>query len=329
MISVCGAGSWGTALAIVLGRNQNNEVSFWGRDPVLMRRIQETRHNEVYLPGCQIPNSIVIQTELDQAIVSAKDILVAVPSHAFCSFLELIKPYLTPQHRLVWATKGLEPDTGRFFHEVVVSKLGGQQPYAILSGPSFAKEVGKELPTAVTVASNDEQFAEDLVAYFHCDVFRVYTSTDLIGVQLGGVVKNILAVATGISDGLGFGANTRAALITRGLSEMMRLGTKLGATVETMTGLTGVGDLLLTCTDDQSRNRRFGLALAKGLSQNDAQKEIGQVVEAVHNAAEILKLAKRYDVEVPIVQEVNNVLQNEVSPLAAVQNLMTRKPRVE
>jgi glycerol-3-phosphate dehydrogenase (NAD(P)+) len=212
---------------------------------------------------------------------------------------------------------------------VLIEELGTNVPYAVLAGPSFASEVAKELPTAVTIATNNENFGKDLLKHFHSDTFRVYISTDVIGAQVGGVMKNILAVASGMSDGLGFGANARAGLITRGLAEMMRFGVALGARPETLQGLAGVGDVILSCTDNQSRNRRFGLELAAGNTIAQAQAKIGQIVEAVHNAAEICRIAKEKNIELPIAMQVDKIFKQEVTPRQAVQNLITRKPAYE
>jgi glycerol-3-phosphate dehydrogenase (NAD(P)+) len=329
MIGVCGAGSWGTALAATLARNTPDQILIWGREAEILNEIDSQHTNNKYLTGIDLPNNIKACADIKDLLAQVNDILIVVPSKAFVDVLRMIKPHLDVQHRIVWATKGLEPHRGRFLHEVVEEELGAGQTYAILSGPSFAAEVAKQLPTAVTIATKDAYFGRDLLTYFHNDLFRVYLSTDVIGVQVGGVIKNILAVAAGLSDGLGFGANARAALITRGLAEMMRFGISLGAKAETLQGLAGVGDVILTCTDNQSRNRRLGLALAAGQSIDAAQAEIGQIVEAVHNAQEICKKALELKIELPIVQQVNKIFTQEVTPLQAVQNLITRKPAYE
>lgn len=326
MIAVCGAGSWGTALASALARNSDKEILLWGRELEVLQEISTLHCNSKYLAGITLPSNIVGCPDLEKLLQHAQDILLVIPSNAFVTVLRAMKPFLTPKHRIIWATKGLEPERGRFLHEVVESELGAQQVYAILSGPSFAKEVARQLPTAVTIATKNADFGADLLKYFHLDNFRVYLSTDVIGVQVGGVLKNIYAVAAGMSDGLGFGANARAAIITRGLAEMMRFGAVLGARPETLQGLSGVGDLVLTCTDDQSRNRRFGLAISHGKSIEAAQVEIGQIVEAVHNAAEITRIANEHNVELPIATQVHKILTGAITPREAVINLISRKP---
>lgn len=330
MIGVIGAGSWGTALTIVLASNSGLEsVPMWARDYQQLANMQATRKNNRYLPAITLPGKIIFMEHLPELMAKVQDLFIVVPSHAFAPIIQQIKPYINKNHRLAWATKGIDPITGKFFSELVQQELGPDRACAVLSGPSFANEVASGLPTAVTVASNNELFMQDMVHYFHVNNFRVYTSTDLIGVQLGGVVKNIFAVATGIADGLGFGANARAALITRGLAEMQRLGHSLGVVPGTLLGLAGLGDMILTCTDDQSRNRRFGLALADGKSIEAAQQEIGQVVEAVHNTAKICEKALALGVELPIVSQVDLILKNKITPQQAVHNLITRKPGPE
>lgn len=329
MIGVCGAGSWGTALAATLARNTEHDVLIWGREAVVLREISEQHFNNKYLPQIKLPTNLKATPDIVDMLDQVQDILLVVPSRAFIDVLNLIKPHLQAHHRIVWATKGLEPKRGRFLHEVVQEMLGHDVKSAILAGPSFATEVAKQLPTAVTVATKDEYFGRDLLKYFHCDTFRVYLSTDLIGVQVGGVLKNILAVAAGLSDGLGYGANARAALITRGLAEMMRFGISVGAHAETLQGLAGIGDVILTCTDNQSRNRRLGLALAANKDITQAQAEIGQIVEAVDNAAEICRIAAEKKIELPIATQVNKIFKGEVSVQEAARNLVTRKPVYE
>lgn len=327
-IAVLGAGSWGTALAITLAKN-GQVVHLWDRVQPLLADISAVRQNARYLPGVPLPDNIIICNTLGLALEQVKDILLVVPSHGFTEALRGLKPFLTPEHRIAWATKGLELETGDFLHQVAERELGTGRPYAVLSGPSFAKEVAIGLPTAVTVASRNQNFADELAVRFSQDSFGVYTTDDIIGVQLGGVVKNVLAVAVGISDGVQFGANARAALITRGLNEMMRLGEVLGARRETLMGLAGCGDVILTCTDNQSRNRRFGLALAEGLIEAEALKQIGQVVEAVYNVGQLCGLAKREQVELPIVEQVFRIMKQGVSPREALKVLFRRAPERE
>jgi glycerol-3-phosphate dehydrogenase (NAD(P)+) len=277
-IAVLGAGSWGTALALVVARN-GYPVRLWDHWPAQVSELAHDRENRRFLPGFPLPDAIEPVANLGQALEGAAEILVVVPSHGFASLLRAMPP-LGPEVGLAWATKGLEPGTNRLLHEVAGDILG-KRDLAVVSGPSFASEVARGLPTAVTVASPDLIQARRVAAYLHGERFRTYTSHDLVGVQVGGAAKNVLAIATGIADGLGFGANTRAALITRGLAELTRLGTALGGRPETFMGLAGLGDLVLTCTDDQSRNRRLGLALARGVSLDQARQDIGQEVEGV------------------------------------------------
>lgn len=326
-ITIIGSGSWGSALAIALARNEQ-AVLLWGRDDNLAL-MQSSRYNERYLPGIYLPKLIKIVPDFQTAIADVKDILIVVPSHAFRSVIQRLYQYRPHNIRIAWATKGLDTEKNQLLHEVVGEIYQEVPPLAILAGPSFAKEVALGLPTAVTLTSNDKAFAKDLTARFHGPYFRVYTQDDLIGVQVCGAVKNCLAVATGISDGLGYGANARSALITRGLAEMTRLGLALGGKKETFMGLAGVGDLVLTCTDDQSRNRRFGCAIGKGQNIDDAEKSIGQVVEGKLNAFLVLALAHQYRVEMPIIEQVCAVLSGEISPFESVERLFAREQRPE
>jgi len=327
-ITVIGAGSWGTALAILLARN-GNPTRLWGNDLQELQAMQTAGENQFYLPGARFPNHLDIVFDIQAAVGKVEDILLAVPSHAFQSVLEMLQPFLTPTCRIVWATKGLNPHGGRLLNDTYMSIMGQTRPFAILSGPSFAKEVAADLPTAVTIASSDEEYAQQLLPRFHSNNFRVYLSTDVIGTALCGAVKNVLAIATGISDGLGFGANARAALITRGLAEMSRLGAACGAEHTTFMGLVGLGDLVLTCTDDQSRNRRFGLAVGAGSSFDEAKHRIGQVVEGIENAEQVHILAKRQQIKMPICQQVYAVLKKECSPLEAANYLLSRQATAE
>jgi glycerol-3-phosphate dehydrogenase (NAD(P)+) len=312
----------------VLARNKQ-PVYLWGHNAKHLHELQTSHTNEYYLPGILFPDNLQIITDLEQSLSTCSDILIAVPSHAFRNILIKIQPYLSDHSRLVWATKGLDPHTSKLLHEVAQEILGNKISLAVLSGPSFAKEVAANLPTAVTIATHHEKFAKDLTARFHNNTFRIYTSTDLIGVQLGGAIKNILAIAAGVSDGLSMGCNARAALLTRGLAEMMRFGLAMGGHQETLMGLSGLGDLILTSTDNQSRNRRFGLALAQGKSIDNAVKEIGQVVEGISATAEVFRLAKQLKIEMPITEQVYGVLYQNVSPEKTVQQLLARVPKIE
>jgi glycerol-3-phosphate dehydrogenase (NAD(P)+) len=327
-IAVLGAGSWGTALAIRLANNHNT-VRLWGHDPAFMHSLATERRNRKYLPEAGFPDNLEVEADLARAIGDSNDVLLVVPSHAFREVIAAAKPFFTERTRIAWATKGLEHRSGMFMLEVLEDEVGDRHPAAVVSGPTFATEVAAGLPTAVTVASTNPTFANDLAARLHGHVMRVYTSDDVTGVQLGGTVKNVLAIAAGITDGLRLGANCRAALITRGLAEMVRLGDAMGARRETLMGLSGVGDLILTCTDDQSRNRRLGLALGHGKTLELAVEEIGQVVEGFNTAREVMQLAHRYRVELPISEQVYRVLTDGLSPSAAVDNLLAREVRSE
>lgn len=287
------------------------------------------RENRKYLPGIPFPENLLVEVELATCIRSATDILISVPSHGLRETLLQIKPMLAADARICWATKGFELTTGKLPHQVVGEVLGDTRPLAVLSGPTFAKEVGAGLPTAMTIASPDSAFAADLANGLSGDKFRAYTSSDMVGVEVGGAVKNVLAIGAGISDGLGFGANTRIALINRGLVEMTRLGLALGAKQDTFMGLAGMGDLVLTCTDNLSRNRRMGLALAAGKSIEEAQDEIQQVVEGVLAAKAVHEVAERLNVEMPICQQIYRILYEGAPPREAVTALMGRALKPE
>lgn len=287
------------------------------------------RCNERYLPGITLPDKLSPVSDLEQTLANANDVLVVVPSHAFRQTLEHLAPRLKQGTRVAWATKGLEPGSRKLLHQVTHEVLGAAHSSAVISGPTFAKEVAKGLPTAVTVASSDVTTADYFAACLHGGTFRAYTASDVVGVELGGACKNVLAIAAGIADGLGFGANTRAALITRGLAELMRLGVPLGGHPETFMGLAGLGDLVLTCTDDQSRNRRVGLALGQGKSLEEAVDAIGQAVEGVKSAPEIHRLAQDIGVEMPITEQVYRVLYEGETAREAVAALLHREKKAE
>lgn len=325
---VLGAGSWGTALAIQFSRAGRPTV-LWGRDREQMAAMADAGLNQRYLPDAPFPPNLVVEADLDEALAGARDILVVVPSHAFREMLQQISPFCGAGTRIAWATKGFELETGKLPHQVAEDVLGPDVPLAVLSGPTFAKEVGAGLPTAMTVASSDTGFARELAESLSSEAFRAYTSSDISGVEVGGAVKNVLAIGAGISDGLGFGANTRVALINRGLVEMMRLGVALGAQRETFMGLAGMGDLVLTCTDDLSRNRRMGLMLAAGKSVAEAQTEIGQVVEGIQAARAVWQVAHRQGVDMPITEQIYRILYEGQSPSSAVEALMARDLRPE
>jgi glycerol-3-phosphate dehydrogenase (NAD(P)+) len=327
-IVVLGAGSWGTALAIQFARGGERTV-LWGRaedDPAELAR---ARRNERYLPGAEFPPSLAIEPDLARAIGSGEDIVLVVPSSVLRLVLQEIKPMLGPRSRVAWASKGFELATGKLPHQVVGEVLGPHVPIAVLSGPTFAREVGLGLPTAIAVASPNPAFARDLAERISSGGFRAYTQSDIVGVEIGGAVKNVIAIATGVSDGLGYGANSRVFLITRGLAEMVRLGVALGAKRETLMGLAGLGDLVLTCTDDQSRNRRFGRAIAAGKPVEAAIAEIGQVVEGYHAAKAVHAVALKHGVEMPICRQVFEVLHQGVPIKTVIESLLQREVTAE
>ena len=326
-MAVIGAGSWGTALAIQLARAEH-PVHLWGRDPAQLDAIQRVRCNERYLPDAAFPPALRVSGDLGSALDGVRDALIAVPSHAFRATLQQVAVYLKPDTRIAWATKGFEMSSGLLPHQVA-GEILGERPGAVLSGPTFAREVGAGLPTAMTVASRDGAFAKELASRLSGPNFRAYMQSDIMGVEVGGAVKNVIAIGSGIADGMGFGANTRVALITRGLAEMMRLGVRLGASRETFMGLAGLGDLVLTCTDDQSRNRRLGLALGRGHSMQEAESSIRQVVEGVLAARAVCAVAEQQSVEMPICREVFRIVHEGKPVRDAVQDLMGREMRSE
>ncbi len=322
-ISVYGAGSWGTALALQLARN-GIEVLLWDFNPEHIAAYDKARENTGFLPGFPFPDNLKCSGSIDDLVQHSHDQLIVIPSHGFRDLLKQLKPKLSKQHTIVWATKGLEVGSGKLLHEVLIEELGADLAYGLVSGPTFATEVAKGLPSAMTAAASTETLAERTAAAFQGGNYRVYTSDDVLGVELGGAVKNVLAIAAGISDGLGFGANARAAIITRGLAEIMRLADKMGAQHDTIMGLSGVGDLVLTCTDNQSRNRRLGLALGEGKDLDAAIAEIGQAVEGAKTSQSIHMLAKRAGVEMPICENVHKVLYAGLLPEQAVKQLLGR-----
>lgn len=322
--TVIGAGSWGTALSLLLARN-GHKVLLWTRENQHRLDMQQARENTKYLPGNAFPDNLQLADTLDSALSQSDHVLVCVPSHAFRSIIETIKPFITAKKGLIWATKGLDPETGHFLDQVAREIVGKDIPMALLTGPSFAKEVGKQQPTIVTLASDNMAFITSLQDDFQALYFRTYLCDDMKGAELGGAVKNILAIAVGIAEGLGYGTNTKAGLMTRGLAEMMRLGTAIGADKETLMGLSGLGDLILTCSDMQSRNLRFGFAIGKGRSFEETYKEIGQVVEGVQTTASIYKLAQDYKVDMPITKAMYAVLYQNLPAKEAVKLLLSRE----
>ena len=327
-IVVLGAGSWGTALAALMARH-GHAVTLWGRDAQAAQVIDRDHENVRYLPGIALPDTLRATTDLAAAMQGADLVLVVVPSHAFTETLRLLAPLRPPAAGVAWATKGFEPGSGRFLHEVAEDLLGLDVPLAVVTGPSFAKEVALGLPTAVTVHGEDADFAQRMADVLHGPAFRAYTGDDMVGAELGGAMKNVLAVATGVADGMQLGLNARAGLITRGLNEMLRLSAAIGAKPETLMGLAGLGDLVLTCTGDLSRNRRLGLALGRGQSLEDAVREIGQVVESVQTADEVMRQAARHHIDLPISSAVRAVLHGDLSPAAGLQQLLAREQKPE
>ncbi len=299
------------------------------RELDLLEAMSVDGENKRYLPGVNFPPNMVAYADIKECVDDARNILVVVPSHGLRETLTTIKPLLGPDSRVCWATKGFELHTGRLPHQVAAEVLGPDRPMAVLSGPTFAKEVGDGLPTAMTIAANNAEFAGDLAVALSADNFRAYTSDDMIGVEVGGAVKNVLAIGAGMSDGLGFGANTRVALINRGLVEMTRLGVALGAKQETFMGLACMGDLVLTCTDNLSRNRRMGLALASGMSIEEAKEEIQQVVEGVMAAEAVYEVAQKLAIEMPICHQIYRIIYEGAEPREAVEALMGRDLKSE
>lgn len=324
-IAMLGAGSWGTAVAIHLAKT-GHRVLLWGHNPQHVALMESQRANPDYLPGINFPDLLIPTVNLHQCLHEADYVIIAVPSHAFAELLNKIDH--VPQG-LTWLTKGVDPLSHSLLSDLVAHRFGSDYPVAVVAGPSFAKEVARFLPTVLTLACNNTDYQKKIHKLFHHDNIRVYLSEDLIGVQLCGAVKNVLAIACGISDGLGYGSNAKAALITRGLAEMSRLGLSLGAKQDTFIGLAGVGDLVLTCTDDQSRNRRFGLLLGNNVAIDEAEKQIGQVVEGKNNAAQICAIAKNHQIEMPICEQINDLLQNKIDAQQAVINLMSRPAKEE
>lgn len=323
-IAVLGAGAWGTALAMLLARN-GQQVRLWDLNTDHLLRMQ----NERAYAGVAFPESLHIVTQLAEAVFGVEDICLVVPSHAFRSLLTQLKSLVVPNVRFVWGTKGLDPVRCDFLHTVIAEVFSPETPAAVLSGPSFAREVVQNLPTAVSLAGNNPDFLETIARRFHNHYFRVYQNPDLIGVQLCGVVKNVMAIAVGISDGMGFGANTRCALMTRGIAELSKLCEAMGGRRDTLMSLAGIGDLVLTSMDNQSRNRRFGLEIGQGSSAEAALKKIGESVEGYYNAKQLFQLAARYKVEIPVCSQVYEILYENRSPNSVVSGLLDRAVMME
>ena len=322
-VAVLGAGAWGTAMSCVLAARL--EVSLWARDATLAGTIATTRRNDRYLPGFSLPSTVRVTADLADATRGAQLALAATP----VAGLRALLGALGPAAPLVWLCKGFEEGSGALPHQIAQAALGERSRYGALSGPSFAEEVARGLPCALTLASHDAAFAREAAALLHGGRMRVYYSNDLVGVEIGGAVKNVMAIAAGISDGMGLGLNARAALITRGLAEIARLGTALGGQPETFMGLAGAGDLILTATGDLSRNRRVGLELARGRALKDVMAGLGHVAEGVYSAREVLKLAQAHRVEMPVSEAVCAVLEGRLTPAAAVERLLARESKME
>jgi len=326
-VAVIGAGSWGTALALQLARN-DLQVNLWGHEQKHINSLLADNQNTEYLPGYPFPENLLPTASLNEAVEDVRHILIVIPSKAYRDFLCQLKPLINKQTRVFWASKGFEIESGKFLHELVIEELAAEH-YGVISGPTFATEVAKNLPAAVTCAGNTEESTQEFAELLHGGHFRCYTSKDVIGVEIGGALKNVLAIAVGAADGLGFGANTRAALITRGLAEVMRFGEKMGAQKETLMGLSGLGDLILTSTDNQSRNRRFGLAIGQGQSVEQAIQSIGQTVEGYRAAKAIYLMAQQQSIALPIMGQVYKVLYEGKSPVEAVSELEGREQKSE
>ena len=322
-IAVLGAGAWGTAISCVLGAR--GAVTLWARDTAQAAALGSTRRNARYLPGFELPSTVKVTADLGDAARGAELLLAATP---VAGLRELLKQ-LGRAAPLVWLCKGFEEGSGELPHQIAAAALGEKARYGALSGPSFAEEVARGLPCALTLASRDAAFAREAAAMLHGGRMRVYYSADLVGVEIGGAVKNVMAIAVGIGDGLGLGQNARAALITRGLAEITRLGASLGGLPETFMGLAGAGDLILTATGDLSRNRRVGMELARGRSLKDIVANLGHVAEGVHSAREAAKLAKARGVEMPVTEAVTAVLEARLTPAAAVERLLARESKME
>lgn len=325
-IAVLGAGAWGTALAISL--SAFHKVTLWARDPAQIEAMRNAGRNQRYLPEVTLPSQLQLADDFEAALADADLVVAAVPVAALRGTLQRIADQARAVP-VIWACKGFEAESARLPHQVVAEVLPQHFKYGVLSGPSFALEVARGLPTALTLASNDAVFAEQMAMALHHPRLRIYSSTDVVGVEIGGAVKNVLAIAAGIADGMGFGHNARAALIARGLAEMTRLGLKLGGQAETLGGLSGAGDLILTCTGDLSRNRQVGMLLAQQRALPDILKQLGHVAEGVYTVREVHRLAQDLNVEMPICAAVYGVLYEQLPASSAVEALLNRSPHSE
>ncbi|WP_374514482.1 NAD(P)H-dependent glycerol-3-phosphate dehydrogenase [Niveibacterium sp.] len=324
-IAILGSGAWGTALA--LSFSARHSIALWGRETDLQAQLRSSRENPL-LPGVKLPASVDVVDTLAEAFAHADLALVVTPTAGLRFCLRSVAE-LAPTLPVIWACKGLEAGTAKLPHDIAAEELGAAHPVAVLTGPSFAQEVAAGLPGAVTLAGNSLAFATHWAAQLHHNRLRIYAADDVVGAEVSGAVKNVLAIATGICDGMGFGLNARAALITRGLAEITRLGLALGGRRETFSGLAGVGDLILTCTGDLSRNRRVGLALAEGRKLDEILSSLGHVAEGVPTAREVAALARKLGVEMPITAAVDAVLHEGLPPRDAVERLLSRDPKIE
>lgn len=327
-IGVIGSGSWGTALAIHLAHT-GHDVRLWARDAALASAMAESRENRTYLPGVTLPPSLVPTHDLKAAIDDAQFVLIAVPSHGMRDVARALNPHLPDGCAVVSATKGLEERSLLRMSEVLHDELRGAGDIVVLSGPSFASELARQLPTAIVAAGQSPAVVEAVMSHFRSPALRLYGSTDVVGVELGGALKNIIAIAAGVVEGLGLGHNALAALITRGLAELSRLAVALGAQRDTLAGLAGLGDLVLTCTGDLSRNRKVGLSLARGEKLHDILASTKMVAEGVRTTEAALALSARHGIELPIAQEMSDVLAGRTDPQTAIRNLMGRKQKLE
>jgi glycerol-3-phosphate dehydrogenase (NAD(P)+) len=333
-VTVLGAGSWGTALAQHLARN-NIQVNLWGRDLKQMQEILETKVNSKYLPGITLSNNICAETDLKKAIENSKALIVCLPAGSTRFVLNEVKKVFSEEELkipVVSTAKGLEKGTNKRVSQVISEVLGDQAARFVLSGPSFASEVANGLPTAVVLARHSNKFQEEFELFtnlFHRRSMRVYSSSDLIGVELGGILKNIISIASGIGDGLKLGLNARAALLTRGVKELVRLIEAEGGNRDSGVGLSGLGDLILTATGDLSRNRTFGIYLGEGMSIEEAKEKVGQTIEAMTTAQSALELATKKGIDVPIIEQVAEILSGKTTPIKALQDLMTREQKAE
>jgi len=330
-IAVIGSGSWGTTLANLLAEKEGVDVNLWAREEEVYKEIRDKHTNQLFLPDVQLAPALKPVSSFEKALHEKQLVLIAAPSHVFREVLKGLKPHLTSGMTLMMATKGIENDSLMIMSEVVQSVISDWylSDFACLAGPSFAKEVSRKFPTAVTIACENRAHGEKLQKLFSADFFRVYLSRDVVGTQLGGALKNVIAIAAGLADGLNFGHNARAALITRGLAEITRLGVQMGSNPHTFAGLAGMGDLVLTCTGDLSRNRTVGFQVGKGKSLHEITSRMNMVAEGIKTAKSAHQLARKMNVVMPIVDQVYEILYQDKDPQQAVKELMTRDLRVE